>query len=171
MIRFMGAVLIMLGTAAWGILGVIKLRNRVKSLRALTGALGVMKSEICDHLTPIPALLTQLAAECTAPAALFFQNAADQIGQLGTTPFSALWRQAVLVTPELLLTPSEALVLTELGLCLGRYDIAEQRSAIQYAQRRLEAYVKQAEEERDRNSKVRAFLGVAAGLFAVVILL
>jgi hypothetical protein len=35
----------------------------------------------------------------------------------------------------------------------------------------LEDFRRKAEEDRDKNSKVRAFLGVAAGIFVAVILL
>lgn len=171
MIRLIGAVLITAGTAAWGIMGVFKLRNRVKSLGAIISALAAMKSEICDRLTPMPELLKQMASEATYPASVLFKNASEKITSLGIKPFSSIWRQAVLNTPELLLTPPEELVLTELGMCLGRYDIGEQRSALGYAQRRLDEFLHKAESDRDKNSKVHAFLGVAAGIFAVVILL
>lgn len=171
MIRFLGAILITAGAAAWGIMGVIRLRNRVKSLRTIISALGMMKSEICDRLTPMPELLRQIGNEASFPASLLYKNASEKMAALGNKPFSSIWRQAVLNTPELLLTQPEELVLTELGLCLGRYDVGEQRSAIQYAIRRMDEYLHNAESERDKNSKVRAFLGVAAGLFAVVILL
>jgi stage III sporulation protein AB len=62
-------------------------------------------------------------------------------------------------------------VLTELGVRLGRYDVGEQAAAIGHAQRRLEEHIRRAEAERDSNAKVHAFLGVAAGLFAIIILL
>lgn len=171
MIRILGAVLITAGTAAWGIMGVMRLRNKVQSLRTIISALGMMKSEICDRLTPMPELLRQILNEASFPASQLYKNASDKMPTLGNKPFSFIWRQAVLGTPELLLTPPEELVLTELGVCLGRYDVGEQRSAIQYAQRRMEEFLRNAEAERDKNSKVRAFLGVAAGIFAVVILL
>jgi stage III sporulation protein AB len=171
MIRIIGAVLITAGAAAWGFLGVVRLRTRAKSLTALASALGAVKSEICDRLTPMPELLEQMEAEATYPANLLFKNASEKLSSLGNKPFSAIWGQAVKATPELLLTPSEELVLTELGLSLGRYDITEQKSAISYAQRRMEEYSRKAEAEREKNSKVHAFLGVAAGIFAVVILL
>ena len=171
MIRFIGAILITAGTAGWGILGVIRLRRRVRSLAALLSALDILKSEICDRLTPMPELLRQMAAETTYPASLLFKNASDKMAALGSRPFSAIWRQAVRNTPELLLKPHEELVLTELGMSLGRYDIAEQRSAIGYAARRLDECRARAEADRDKNSKVHAFLGFAAGLFVVVILL
>ncbi len=171
MIRFIGAVLITVGAAAWGLLGVSRLRGRVKSLHALASALGIMKSEICDRLTPMPELLGRLAEETTYPAAQLFKNASEKMTSIGTKPFSAIWSQAVKNTPELLLKPQEELVLTELGVRLGRYDIAEQSGAIGYAQRRMEEHIRRAEAERDGNSKIHAFLGIAAGLFAIIILL
>jgi stage III sporulation protein AB len=171
MIRIIGAVLITAGAAAWGFLGVVRLRTRAKSLTALASALGAVKSEICDRLTPMPELLEQLGEESTYPANLLFKNACEKMSSLGNKPFSSIWMQAVKATPELLLMPSEELVLTELGLSLGRYDVAEQKSALSYAQRRMEEYSRKAEAEREKNSKVHAFLGVAAGIFAVVILL
>ena len=130
-----------------------------------------MKSEICDRLTPMPELLEQMAAEASYPATIFFENAGDKMSTLGNQPFSAVWRQALKETPELMLTSAEELVLSELGLSMGRYNIEEQRTAFMYAQRRLEALTKKAVSERDANSKVQAFLGVAAGIFAVIILL
>lgn len=171
MIRLIGAVLITAGAAAWGLIGVFRLRNRVKNLNTIVSALGVMKSEICDRLTPMPDILKQMENEATYPASLLFKNAAEKIPMLGSRPFSSIWGQAVKNTPELLLTPQEELVLTELGMSLGRYDTGEQRNAIQYAERRMVEFARKAETERERNSKVHAFLGVAAGLFAVVILL
>jgi stage III sporulation protein AB len=149
----------------------MRLRARVRSLHALVGALGVMSNEICDRLTPMPELLHLMAAEAAFPASRLFQNALENIPALGSRSFSSIWRQAVCATPELLLSPTETLVLTELGQSLGRYDVAEQKSAIHYAQRRLEELTRDAEIERDRNSKVRAFLGVAAGFFAVILLI
>lgn len=171
MIRLIGAVLITAGAAAWGLLGVFKLRSRVKNLNSIVSALGVMKSEICDRLTPMPELLRQMGDEATYPASLLFRNAAEKMPALGSKSFSAIWGQAVKGTPELLLTPQEELVLTELGLSLGRYDTGEQKNAIQYAERRMDEFSRKAEIDRERNSKVHAFLGVAAGFFAVIILL
>lgn len=171
MIRLIGAVLITAGTAAWGLLGVFRLRGRVRSLQAVASALGIMKSEICDRLTPMPELMKSLADEATYPASQLFKNASEKMAAIGSKPFSAMWSQAVRNTPELLLKPPEELVLTELGARLGRYDVAEQAGAIQYAQRRMEEHIRRAEAERDSNSKVHAFLGVAAGLFAIIILL
>jgi stage III sporulation protein AB len=171
MMRLIGAILLISGTVAWGMAGVMRLRGRVRSLSALTSALEIMKSEICDRLTPLPELFDMMQTEATPPAGLLFRNAGEKLSELGTRPLPMIWREAVAGTPELLLAPSEELVLLELGLSLGRYDIEEQRRAFSYALRRLDTLTKKAESERDANSKLHAFLGVAAGVFAIIILL
>ncbi len=171
LLRIIGAVLITASTAGWGILSVMQLRSRVGSLRTIAGALGVIRSEICDRLTPMTQLVRTLSEQAAYPASVLFQNVADKIDTLDTKPFSFIWNHAVKNTPELLLTDSEEQVLLELGQSLGRYDAKEQAGAIAYAQRRLDECIRRAEHDRDANSKVRAFLGVAAGLFAIVILL
>jgi stage III sporulation protein AB len=170
MIRLIGAVLITAGTAAWGLLGVFRLRGRVRSLQAVASALGVMKSEICDRLTPMPELMRSMADEATYPASQLFKNASEKMASIGAKPFSALWSQAVRNTPEMLLKPRRNWCHGTRARLAGT-NVAEQAHALQYAQRRMEEHIRRAETERDSNSKVHAFLGVAAGLFAIIILL
>ena len=85
--------------------------------------------------------------------------------------FAAIWRRSVETTPELLLTEQETQTLAELGFSLGRYDAKEQSNALSYTIRRMEIFLQKAEAQRDKDSKTQAFLGVAAGVFAVIILL
>ena len=171
MIKIIGAVLLIAGTAAWGLSGVVRLRARAKNLAELVYAVGAMRSEICDRLTPTPEVFEMLTAEAQYPANLLFRNAAERMRAIGSKPFSAIWRGAVENTPELLLNAGEADVLCELGLFLGRYNVEEQRGAFSRAERRLEELTRRAESLRDTNSRMHAFLGLAAGIFAVVILI
>jgi stage III sporulation protein AB len=159
------------GTTAWGLDGMMKLRGRCKSLSALTAALGVMRSEICDRLTPISELAEMLGREAQYPADMFFRNLREGMGELGCARFSSIWQNAVTGTPQLQLSAREALTLSELGVSIGRYNVDEQREALLYVQGKMEEYAAGAERAREANSKLRVFLGVAAGVFAVVILL
>jgi stage III sporulation protein AB len=169
--RAIGAVLLVAGTTSWGVLGAMKLRNKCRSLAAILWSLGALESEICDRLTPMPELITRLARECEPPARAFYANVAKRLDMLGNIEFSALWRRALGETPELLLNEGEAAVINGLSLVLGRYDAEEQRGAIAYARRRFEDFQRRAETARDTDSRLRAFLGVAAGLFAALILI
>ncbi len=171
MIKFAGALLIIAGTAAIGGRSALRYRNRVRSLESLVSALGLMRSEICDRLTPMPELLEMLSREAGQPASRLFANVSRRMSELGARPFPDIWRQAVSDTPELLLSGREEACLSELGFSLGRYDVPQQRAAITYTARRMSDYAAAAERERSSNSRLHAFLGVAAGVLAVVVLI
>lgn len=171
MFKIIGAVMIAASAAAIGMMSVFKLRQRVRSLASLTSALGAVRSEVCDRLTPIPELLEQMAQEASYPANRLFANASAKMFELGDKPFSVIWLESVKATPELTLNDTEVQVLKELGTGMGRYNADEQRGAFTYAQRRFEEFLHTAEAARDTNSKMHAFLGVSAGLLAVIILI
>lgn len=171
MIRVLGAVLLIAGAAGCGIKGVVKLRGRARTLSALASSLDIVQSEICDRLTPMPELLELIEREAAYPACVFYGNVRKHLGDLGETAFSEIWRDAIQSTPELLLEAQDALVLAELGMSLGKYNAEEQANALAYAKRRLEAQAAAAAAERDRDSKLHAVVGVAAGVFAVMVLI
>ena len=101
----------------------------------------------------------------------FFHRVAQEMATLGIQSFYFLWKTAVEQSRELELTEGERQTLIDLGRSLGRYDTEEQRSAFSYTQRRLEDYLRKAEEERSRQGRVHAVLGIAVGVFVVIILL
>ena len=171
MLKLIGAILLIAGTASCGIIGAMRLRRRSDSLSSVLSALSTMKSEICDRLTPIPELLEMLAEDGQYPANALFSNACANMSRLGSAQFSEIWNQSVEKTPELLLNARECEVLSELGKSLGKYNIEEQRSALLYALDRFSGYLKKAESSRAEGAKMRAAIGVAAGIFAVVILI
>ncbi|MGM9521646.1 MAG: stage III sporulation protein AB [Oscillospiraceae bacterium] len=171
MIRIIGAALIIASTGMMGLAGVRRLRARVSALEAVIASLDIMESEICSRLTPMREVLEKLSTEAPPPARALYVNAAEGMSALGRCSFSTIWSNAVKRTGELKLTEEEAGTLCELGLCLGRYDVREQAETIARVRRRMEAFLKRAEVERERDSKLHAFFGVASGLFAVIILL
>ncbi|MBQ6540549.1 MAG: stage III sporulation protein AB [Oscillospiraceae bacterium] len=171
MLKLIGAILLVSGAAAWGLMGAKGLKDRGVALRAVASSLELMGHELCDMLTPVPELFAVLGAQAPEPANQLYRNAETRMRDIGAVPFSELWRRAVLETGELLLREEEVLALSELGFSLGKYDAAEQRKAIETAKKRFEMFAEKAEKERDRNWKSQAFLGAAAGLFAVIMLL
>ncbi len=169
--RILGAVLVVFSTAAIGYGGVKRLRERVRNLEGVIAALDVMESEICSHLTPMREVLEMLSNDAPGQSRKLFENVAEGMCALGRCSFYSIWREGVENTKELLLKPEETETLSELGLCLGRYDVREQAEVISRIRRRLEIFLKRAEEERERDTKMHAFFGIAAGLFAVIILI
>ncbi len=171
MIRLFGAALVVLATGSMGLHGILRLRRRVNTLEGLIVSLQLMESEICSRMASTRDVLELLSREAPGPVRGLYRRAWGGLEALGRCSFYAIWRMAVERSVELDLRPEETALMTSLGLSLGRYDIREQAEAIGRTRRRLEAALKRAEEERDRDSRLHAFFGLASGLFAVIILL
>jgi stage III sporulation protein AB len=171
MTRFFGAIFIVAGCAMWGFMGAFRLKRRHRAIASVARSLLAVQSEICDRLTPMPELLRRLSEESGGAAGAFYKNAYARFEELGERGFAAVWREAVEATPELMLTPEEATVLCDLSRSLGRYDIDEQRGAIEYARRRFEDFAQKADLSREKDGRLRAFLGVAAGVLVAIILI
>ena len=169
--KLAGVMLITLGTVGWGVAGIRRLRRRAFVLRALTGSLELMESEICQRLTPMAELMERLGDAAPPPVSRFYAEVREGMERVGEVAFPVIWRRAAENTLGQCLNEEERQALSELGLSLGRYDPEQQRSAIRYARRRLDAFAERAAAERDRDSRVHAFLGIAAGIFAVLVLL
>ena len=171
MLRLIGAVIVVACTGTFGVSCAMRLGLRARVLSELIAALEVMRSEICDRLTPMPDLLETLAEQTNPPVSRMFAGCLEGMKSLGNRSFYFLWKTAVEQTPELELTRQESQTLIELGHVLGRYDVEEQRRSLNGVIRRLEGYLKHAQEEKRVQTKAHAALGVAAGFFVVIILI
>lgn len=171
LIKLIGTVLIMSATISCGAAGVARLRHRVRCIEAIIAALSMMESEICVRLTPMREVLYMLSQEGPEPSQGLFFRAAAGMEKLGSVPFSDIWGGAVQESSELELRRDERETLWELGLSLGKYDVESQEENISRIKRRMENFLLRAEDEKRRDTKVKAFFGLAAGLFAVIILI
>lgn len=171
MLKILGAIFVIGGTAAWGAANVIKLRRRCRILRELTGAVGAIRSEITTRLTPVPELITRMTHETDEPVSLFFKNVEERLPDLGVLTLYDIWEEALINTPELSLFEDELDALKEVPRALGRYDLEEQRLALSRTERRLEQFLQRAQETRERDSRTKGFIGVAVGIFIVLLLI
>jgi stage III sporulation protein AB len=170
MIQWIGATLILCGSLAWGLSAVLRLRRRVAVLDSLCTALSTMRMEICDRMAPMPEIFKRLSAELPYPVSALFENLDRNMEHLGQYSFAEIWRASIEETDGLLLTPQEEFSLSELGLSLGKYRVEEQSAAIVCTLRRMERYADQAHADQKRDGRLHACLGVAAGIFAVILL-
>jgi stage III sporulation protein AB len=170
LLKIIGSVLVIgcctiLGYSASG-----RTKQRIKALRGLLSALTLMKSEICDLLTPMPELLKLLSQQVSAPASLLFSNCHSFMFEGGSRSFRDSWRRAVLETRDLCLLSEEEEVLCELGVSLGRYNIEEQRKAIEKAEKRLELFLELEEKDKKDRSKINTVLGLGTGVTLAILL-
>lgn len=159
--------MILCGTAAWGMGSVIKMRNRVYAVRSLAESMDLMRDEICVNLTPVKDVLKIMADTAGRPACEFYRDVYSHLDKLPNIGFFGVWMQAL---DESVFDNDERDVLIRLGAGLGKYDFESQGRIINTAKKSLKRIEEKAEAERAVNSKLHAFLGVAAGMVAVVVL-
>ncbi len=171
MLKLIGAIFVIVAGSILGATEAMRLSARVRSLTSIVSSLEIMRSEICDRLTPLPELMEILAKTGPSPAKSFFANCLQELQSLGIHSFFEIWKRAAKATYQLELRPNEFLAFCEIGLPLGKYDIEEQRAGLDAAISRMTEFRRKAEEERKSYGKVYAALGVTAGIFTVIILL
>jgi len=157
--------------AAIGLSGAMKMKAHTKSLSALINSLSIMQGEICVRLTPLPEIIEMLAENAQAEAQPFFALCSEKMKQLGKRSFSSIWKEAVNESYAGELKSAELEVLEELGGVLGRYNVKEQQSSIEYAVKRLDGYLRKAEQDAAAQGKTKTALGVALGLMLVIMLI
>lgn len=171
MLKILGGIMLTAATTAIGLSVARDLRKRVQILSQLCSAIEIMRGEILSRMTPIPELFEALSKEMDAPVSTFFLNAMIQMKNLGNHPFLTIWRNAIDMTPELMLTKDELSALRDLGYVLGRYGSTEQAGILDFAKRRFDGFLEAARVEREKKGRISIAFGVAAGLLCVIMFL
>lgn len=170
-VRLFGALLILSACGLYGTMAVRRLKSRVTALESLIASLQILSGEICSRLMPMEDVMEILTRETDEPIRSFYAHVQESMGLLGEKSFGEIWGDAARKSLGGCLGESEMKVLLTLGACLGRYDIDEQSAAILQAETRLTLCLRRAEERRLKDGKAQAAFSLAAGLFAVIILL
>lgn len=156
-----------------GIKASMRLREHVDVLYGLLSALETIESEISCRLSPIPAALKsamQTADDRGGKCRAFLARCLDELNRRGPQNLQDVWRDSV-STVLGFLPDAEKTVLNELAGILGKYDADEQTASIGYIRRRIEIFLRSAEQERERSGRVYTTLGVTMGIAVVIVLI
>lgn len=161
MTKLLGAALLCGGGAAVGVYKYMSLRKRARTLAGLIAALNIMRGEIRVRLTPLPEILKMLSERGDASVRGFFARVSSRMPELAESSLSSIWRGAL---PELCdLCGDDAAALAELGDVLGRFDAAEQESAINAAAETLGASLSLLRERLRSAPRMYIGLGLCLG--------
>lgn len=164
MIRLLGGVLVFIVSAYGGFYFSGTLKKRRDFLRAMSGALSFISTEIEFAHSELENILIR----ADAPEALcgFFSQCAGEIKKCG---IRNAWTNAVDECAVNLL-PEEKDVLIQLGGRIGMSDVEGQKNTISRAVRQLDEYAKLADEEYKRLSKPYRSCGILLGVFILIMI-
>lgn len=169
MLKLIGAVFVLLGSAWCGIGAVGRLRERTRTLERLRGAFCCLEEELAFRLTPLPALLERLSQREDGRVSRFFRETLEGLCADPEGGLRQSWRRAM-VRQLPMLQEEERQVLLEVGETLGRYDVQAQRQVLRQAMDRLEDCRRRAGQEEHRLGRVYAALSLAGGAAVILVL-
>ena len=154
--RWLGAVMIVVGCGMMGYLSSSTLARRTAALRSFVDGLTLLRSEIVDGRTPLPEAAALCARRCTGASARFFTAFCRELA--GVQDLAGWYGQILHRLPE------DIVLLEPLGAVLGRYDGALQAEAIQACCQRLQQNGERAREEQQRRGRVQRATGLCCGI-------
>ncbi|WP_276351964.1 stage III sporulation protein SpoIIIAB [Cohnella caldifontis] len=172
MIRFAGAMLVLLAGTLIGYAQAARFAARPRQIRQLIHALQRLETEIQYGQTPLPEALARLAGVVPEPVSGLFANIAGQLEQRAGPTVREIWERAIaggwsrtaMKTPE-----REALA--RLGATLGGSGREDQLKHVRLAMLQLQAEETAAREEQQRYEKMSRSLGVLGAALVVIVLL
>lgn len=157
-LRLLGGALLALGGGLLGQARLAEMLRQRDALRALSGALGRMASELELLQSPLGAVFARLT-DCP-----FFRQVA---AAFGSRPLETLWRETAAAQP----LPEQARgALASLGAVLGRADAARQSAEIALVRQRLTAAADELEREIAARGRRFPLLGAACGAIVAAVL-
>ena len=166
MTALLGKTLLFAGCTAFGLLRGSRLRQRTACLGEFRRTLAGLARELAFSLRPVSDLMAGAEAGTQGPTAAFFRTCRRRFAEGGQESWAESWT-AALEQVALPLEEADLRLLQEAGDVLGRYDGESQRQALEGLLRGLEG---QAAERARRLCRVYLALGLAAGLFCLILL-
>lgn len=171
MLKFIGAVFILIAAALFGFFKALHYARRPKQIRGLIGALQRMETEMTYALTPLPELLAGLSRQTTEPLSRLYRVAAERL--IGSEGISTreIWQQEVYETwKRTSMKLPEQEVMLQLGHILGMSDRSDQVKHLRLAVSQLQTEETDSREEQRRYEKMWKSLGLLIGTLIVILM-
>ena len=172
MLKRAGAVLILLSATGLGLSYSLDLKKRCMELRLLKQLIYLLRGELKYTRTPLPEAFSHMAERMREPFSSFLRSLEREMGKLGGKPFGELWREQIdcgLAGTSLQKEDKEQL--KALGEVLGYLDLEMQLGSLELYLEQLEVSILEAREAIRTRQKLYQSLGVAGGIFLILLLL
>jgi len=165
-IKFVMLFLIFISSSLIGKILSKKYSYRLEELKEMKNALNIFKAKIKFTYEPIPEIFEEIYMNTNKNIGKIFKKAKQNMEEENS---SISWEKAV-EEADNNLKNEDKVILKTMSKLLGQTDVEGQTSQIEITQNFLEAQIKNAEEEKQKNEKLYYRLGTTIGLVIVIIL-
>lgn len=171
MLKLLGAILIVVSCTGIGASYSVDLKQHWGELRMLKQMLYMLRGEIKYTKSPLPEAFEHIAPRLPEPFSRFLAETAEQMENLDGQSFPQLWQAQIdRCLSKTHLRKEEKEQLAALGEVLGYLDLDMQLSSIELYLEQLELAIAQSREALATKQKLYQSLGVAGGIFLVILL-
>ncbi|MCM3650348.1 stage III sporulation protein SpoIIIAB [Metabacillus litoralis] len=171
MIKWMGAVLIIVATTWAGFEAAKHLSERTRQLRQLKVALQSLEAEIMFGHTSLIVAAQNISKQLPKPLSLFFDQFAKKLVK-GHTSVKGAWEESLQeVWSYTAFKQGEYEVLKQFGETLGQHDRISQQKHIKLTLSHLEREEADAIDRQNRYERMMKSLGVLSGVLLVILLM
>lgn len=171
MLKILGCILVLACSAGLGAAGSMDLKKHCMELRFLKQAVYMLRGEIKYSKAPLPEAFAAIAERVPVPFSEYFSRLAQELSRPGGKSLEVLWREEIgRSLNKSFLRREEKEKLGQLGEGLGYLDLEMQLSTIELYLEQLEEDIALAQEEIRTKQKLYQSLGVAGGIFLVILL-
>lgn len=172
MLKILGSILVMLCSAGLGAAGSMDLKRHCMELRFLKQAVYMLRGEIKYSRAPLPEAFGALSERLPAPLSEFFAHLAEELSRMEGQNLGEVWRQEIGRSLKGgCLKKEEKQKLQNLGESLGYLDLEMQLSTIDLYLEQLDEDMILAKEEIRTKQKLYQGMGIAGGIFLVILLI
>lgn len=168
MLYIIGKILLLGGMSACGFLYALRLQKRASCLSDLLLAVERLERELIFALLPVEELLHKMGESSHGVARRFFLGCKLRFQGREEERLEEIWSSEI--KEDYLPLEEDLRILQEIGAVLGKYDGDSQKLALERIYGRLEESMSKAKERSSRQGKAYGMLGVAAGVFCVIML-
>ena len=172
MLKLLGSMLVLICSAGLGAAGSMDLKNHCMELRLLKQAVYMLRGEIKYSKAPLPEAFGSLARRLAPPFSDFFANLEQELAKQEGLALKSIWEAELRRSlGKSSLRRDEKQKLLQLGAGLGYLDLEMQMATMELYLEQLEEDIARAQEELHTKQKLYQSLGVAGGVFLVILLI
>lgn len=172
MLKVSGALLLLLGAAGFSFSICAEQKKKLILLKSIKEMYRLLQSEICYTALPLPEIFKAVGEKMETPLREALFSVSQSMALENGEDFLQVWEQKM---KECLngtsLAKQQKALLLKLPECMGMNNSTGQAEVLEKYIGELDRLIVQMEEEEKNKNKVIMSLGIAAGLFVVIILL
>ena len=172
MLKGAGAALLMLGSCGFALSICRERDRRLQLLKEMREMFRLLQNEICYTALPLPEIFKLVGEKVNPPFDKALLMTGEHMCLENGEEFKTIWEEEIKkMLRETSLTAQQKQLLINFPDCMGMNESTGQANAINRYIEELDLMIhKQREEEKNKNRVIMS-LGIAAGLFMVIILL